>query len=67
MISAMTKDEFTKAAWEVVGCKVEKALMLSDIYETAKASAGTARIPGFRRHPHVPHDAGRGQKSHPTT
>ena len=40
MISAFTKEEFTKAAWEVVGRKVEKSLMLSDIYETAKASAG---------------------------
>ena len=37
MISAMTKDEFIKAAWEVVGRKVEKSLLLSDIYETAKA------------------------------
>ena len=40
MISALTKEEFTKAAWEVVGRKVEKTLMLSDIYETAKASTG---------------------------
>lgn len=40
MISALTKDEFTKAAWEVVGRKVEKTLMLSDIYETTKVSAG---------------------------
>ena len=40
MISALTKEDFTKTAWEVVGRKVEKSLMLSDIYETAKASAG---------------------------
>lgn len=40
MISAMTKEEFTRAAWEVVGRKVEKSLLLSDIYETSKASAG---------------------------
>lgn len=40
MISALTKEEFIKVAWEVVGRKVEKSLMLSDIYETAKASAG---------------------------
>jgi transposase len=40
MISAMTKEEFTTAAWEVVGCKVEKSLLLLDIYETAKVSAG---------------------------
>lgn len=40
MISAMTKEEFTTVAWEVVGRKVEKSLLLSDIYETAKVSAG---------------------------
>jgi transposase len=40
MISAMTKEEFTTAAWEVVGRKVQKSLLLSDIYETAKVSAG---------------------------
>jgi len=40
MISAMTKEDFIEAAWEVVGRKVEKSLLLSDIYETAKASAG---------------------------
>jgi transposase len=36
MISALTKEGFTKASWEVVGRKVEKSLTLSDIYETAK-------------------------------
>ena len=36
----MTKEESTETAWEVVGRKVEKSLMLSDIYETAKASTG---------------------------
>ncbi len=40
MILALTKEESIKAAWEVVGRKVEKSLMLSDIYETAKMSAG---------------------------
>ena len=40
MISALSKEEFTKAAWEVVGRKVEKTLMLSDIYETARTSIG---------------------------
>jgi transposase len=45
MISAMTKEEFTKAAWAVVGRKVEKSLMLSDIYETAKTSAGLPVAP----------------------
>ena len=42
-ISAMTKEEFTGAAWEVAGHKVEKSLMLSDICETAKA-AGVAGV-----------------------
>lgn len=45
MISAMTMKEFTKAAWEVVGRKVGKSLMLSDIYETTKASAGLPVAP----------------------
>jgi|TARA_R100000049_G_C1913906_1_gene60610 transposase len=36
----MTKEESTKAAWEVVGRKVEKSLLLSDFYETEKASTG---------------------------
>ncbi len=45
MISALTKEEFIKAAWEVVGCKVEKSLVLSDIYETAKVSAGLPVLP----------------------
>ncbi len=40
MISALSKDAFVAAAWDVVGRKVGKALMLSDIYETAKVSAG---------------------------
>jgi len=59
MISAMTKEDFIEAAWEVVGRKVAKSLLLSDIYETAKASAGLACRSGFRRHPDVPPDAGR--------
>ena len=45
MISAMTREDVIKAAWEVVGRKVEKSLMLSDIYERAACRAG------FRRHP----------------
>lgn len=35
MISALAKEEFTKAACEVVGRKIVKSLMLSDVYETA--------------------------------
>ncbi len=30
MTSALTKEEFTTAAWEVIGRKVEKSLMLLD-------------------------------------
>ena len=40
MISALSKEEFISQAWEVVGRKVEKKLLLSDIYETAKDSIG---------------------------
>lgn len=45
MISAMEKDAFTQVAWDVVGRKVSKALLLSDIYETAKASIGLPVAP----------------------
>ena len=44
MISAMTKENFIKAAWGG-GRKVETSLMLSDTYETAKASAGLPVAP----------------------
>lgn len=40
MISAMTKEAFIDAAWDTVGRKVSKTLLLSDIYETAKGSVG---------------------------
>jgi len=39
-ISAMGKDAFITAAWEVVGRKVSKERLLADIYETAKESVG---------------------------
>jgi len=39
-ISAMDKDEFIKAAWEIVGRKVGKERLLSDIYATASSSVG---------------------------
>ena len=45
MISAMTKEDFIMAAWDVVGRRVEKSLLLSDIYETAKVSAGLPVAP----------------------
>ena len=39
-ITALTKDEFVKAAWSVVGRKVSKTQILMDIYETARTSIG---------------------------
>lgn len=40
IISAMDKDAFIKAAWDVVGRKVGKERLLSDIYVTASSSVG---------------------------
>lgn len=40
MITAMSKEEFIAAAWDVVGRKVSKERLLSDIYETAATSVG---------------------------
>ena len=45
MITAMDKDQFTKAAWNIVGRKVSKSALLSDIYETAKTSTGLPVAP----------------------
>lgn len=39
-IVALTKEEFVKAAWDVVGRKVSKSQILMDIYETARTSIG---------------------------
>ena len=39
-ITALTKEEFVAAAWDVVGCKVSKSQILMDIYETARTSIG---------------------------
>ena len=39
-ITALTKEEFVKAAWDVVGRKVSKTQILMDIYETARTSIG---------------------------
>ena len=38
-ITAMAKEDFVEAAWDVVGRKVSKARLLGDIYETACSSA----------------------------
>ena len=40
LITAMDKDDFVAAAWAVVGKKVSKAALISDIYETARGSVG---------------------------
>ncbi len=45
MISAMSRDAFIGAAWDVVGRKVSKTRLLSDIYETAKGSVGLPVAP----------------------
>lgn len=39
-ITALSKEEFVTAAWDVVGRKVSKERLLLDIYETAAASVG---------------------------
>ena len=40
MITAISKEAFIAAAWDVVGRKVSKHSLVSDIYETAVASVG---------------------------
>ena len=40
MISAMSRDAFIADAWQVVGRKVSKEQLLSDIYATAASSVG---------------------------
>jgi len=40
VITALGKEGFVAAAWDVVGRKVSKQRLLSDIYETAKTSIG---------------------------
>jgi transposase len=39
-ITALTKDAFIDAAWQVIGRKVSKTRLLGDIYETAQTSTG---------------------------
>ena len=40
MISAIDRDAFIAEAWDVIGRKVAKKRLLTDIYETAKTSVG---------------------------
>ena len=37
-VTALSKEAFVEAAWDVVGRKVSKARLLADIYETARTS-----------------------------
>lgn len=39
-IQALSREQFIEAAWDLVGRKVAKTRLLSDIYDTAQASAG---------------------------
>ncbi len=39
-ITALSKEAFIAAAWDVVGRKVAKAQLLGDVYETARTSIG---------------------------
>ena len=39
-IVALSKEQFIDAAWDVVGRKISKERLLSDIYETARTSIG---------------------------
>ena len=45
-ITTLSKEEFIKAAWHVVGRKVSKARLLGDIYETARTSIALPVAPG---------------------
>lgn len=44
-ISAMSRDAFIADAWEVIGRRVSKERLLSDIYDTAKSSVGLPVAP----------------------
>jgi len=44
-ISTMGKEEFIKAAWDVVGRRVSKKRLLADIYATASSSVGLPVAP----------------------
>ena len=45
-VTALSKEAFIAAAWDVVGRKVAKARLLGGIYETAQASIGLPVPPG---------------------
>ncbi len=43
-VTALSKDAFIDAAWDVVGRKVSKREVLGDIYETAKWDCQEFRV-----------------------
>ena len=45
MITAMAKESFVEAAWPILGGRVGKSELLSDIYETSKASVALPVLP----------------------
>ena len=59
MITVLSREAFIADAWQVVGRKVSKERLLSDIYATAVGSVGSARPSGFRRRSYVPPGARR--------
>ena len=46
-ITALSKEAFVEAAWDLVGRKVAKARLLGDIYETARSSMALPVRPDF--------------------
>jgi transposase len=44
-ITALSKEAFVQAAWDVAGRKVAKARLLGDIYETAQSSIALPVLP----------------------
>lgn len=45
MITAMGKEDFTAVAWDLLGRRVSKGALISDIYETARTSVGLPVAP----------------------
>jgi len=46
-ITALSKEAFVEAAWDLIGRKVAKARLLGDIYETARSSMALPVRPDF--------------------
>ena len=65
-ITALSKDAFVEAAWDLVGRKVSKTRLLTDIYETARNSAALPVGLDLICHCHVP-DGPRRRPQPPTS